>query len=744
MSQSGRPGGPRIGYLTSDLAVPFERELLGYALKTADALGIELIATCGGWLRKNGADATAYDVMRRARLEGYVLCAHTVCVGMTTEEIAAFARSFAPAQVVIVGAEVPGFRCHLVTNRAGAAALTQHLVTTHVRRRFAIVRGPIGHNEADARLAGCLGALKSHGLEVPPEFVLSGDFNPEGGEAAAERLLALSPNLRDVDAVVFANDLMAIAALDVFARARISIPAAVSIAGFDDIEMAHLARNPLTTVRQPLERQIRHAIKDLVEMQEGAKHAELVEHRTRLVLRRSCGCALVTSERISSAPPPRGGSHSVAELRDYGVAIAADLNATLKNSMLPRALSDSWALDLVESFVSRIGGDDQDFIERIDAAASALVQQDEPLKPLREAVLILRRQLSGLTGGSGPAADSLDDATAEALLTIGSVEALREAQRRRVLEAVGVDLATASAALSSAGSVNELAQVACATFPRLGIETCVPVLLDDSEEGSVPFCYVNERAGHAWVRQPEELLLPPGVAGHQLLVPMAAQGAALGYVIYDAHLESLLLTTRLTLALGAALHSALLKERLETAYEQIAKQALKDSLTGLWNRRYLEERLREEIARCQRSGEYLSACIVDLDGFKQVNDRHGHDAGDRVLVSVAGVLSQCVRSSDVVSRLGGDEFVVLLASSGEAEALEVAERIVADLNKKDMFGLVSASVGVATREAGAGPNRDAGRALLRDADRALLHAKRVGKCQALHYSKLQLAEPLSP
>ena len=69
MSQMGRPGGPRIGYLTSDLAVPFERELLGYALKTADALGIELVATCGGWLRKNGADATAYDVMRRAREE---------------------------------------------------------------------------------------------------------------------------------------------------------------------------------------------------------------------------------------------------------------------------------------------------------------------------------------------------------------------------------------------------------------------------------------------------------------------------------------------------------------------------------------------------------------------------------------------------------------------------------------------------------------------------------------------------
>ncbi len=734
---------PRIGYLTSDLAVPFEREMLGHALKAADALGVELVATCGGWLRKEGAAATAYDVMRRARLPGYVLCAHTVCVGMSTEEIAAFARSFAPAEVVIVGAAVPGFRCHVVSNKSGAAALTRHLIAEHGRKRFAVVRGPIGHGEADARLAGCLAALEGHGLSVPGHFILEGDFNPESGEAAAERLLELSPNLSDLDAVVFANDLMAIAALDVFARARIAIPSAVSIVGFDDIEMAHLARNPLTTVRQPLDRQVENAITDLVDMLRGTKRAELVEHRTRLVLRRSCGCALVTAERISSVPPPQGGVlPDETGLRDYALAIAADLSTTVKDSTLPRALSSAWALDLVESFLSRIGGDDQGFIERIDAAASTLVQQDEPLRPLRDAVLVLRRQLSGLTGSSGPIADGLEDATAEALLTIGSIEALREAQRRRVLEAVGVDLATASATISAAGSVSELAQAACATFPRLGIRTCVPVISNDSTEGdgsqqdTVPFCYVNGHPGYSWARKNAAWILPRGTTGHQLLVPMAAQGTALGYVIYDANPQSLLLMTRLTLALGAALHSAMLKERLEQAYEQIAQQALKDPLTGLWNRRYLEQRLREEIGRSQRSGEPLSACIVDLDGFKQVNDLYGHDAGDAVLISVADTLTACVRTCDVVSRLGGDEFVVLLSASTETDALEVAERIVAQLNRSDKFEMISASVGVATSAADTMTGSDPGRALLRNADRALLLAKRQGKCQALHAAGL--------
>lgn len=740
MSRTGQANRRRIGYLTSDLAVPFDRELLTHAMKAASNLGVELVATCGGWYRQGSAETFAYDVMRRAELDGYVLCAHTVCVGMTTDEIADFAKSFAPAKVVIVGTDVPGFRCHTVSNRAGAGALTQHLITSHQRRRFAIVRGPIGHSEADARLAGCLNALKSHQITVPPELIIVGDFNYDSGLRAAERLLELTPGLADVDAVVFANDFMAIAALDVFARARVSIPRAVSVAGFDDIEMAHLARAPLTTVRQPLKSQIDGALEDLVTALDGPENTGLVQHRTRLVLRRSCGCALVTRERISSAPPPRPGDADMLHgLEEYGITIAADLNASLKDSTLPRALSEDWANDLVDSFVSRISGDDEDFIERIDATANALVQQDEPLTPLREAVLLLRRQLIGVTGSSGAAADDLDDATAEALLTIGSVEALREAQRRRVLEAIAVDLASASAAISAAGSVSELGELAYSVFQPLNIATCVPVLLEGANgSGSVsfPFAYVNEQRDYPLPRvEPGRLALPPGIVQQLLLVPMASQGVAMGYALYDAKPDSFLLETRLTLALGAALRSAILKERLEGANEQIALQALKDPLTGLWNRRYLDERLSEEMARSQRFGKPLSACVVDLDGFKQVNDQHGHDAGDRVLISVAEAMTKAVRCNDVVTRLGGDEFVVLLSCSDQGEALEVARRIVAELDRSDAFGLVSASAGVATADC-TEVSPDLGHRLLLDADRALLEAKRTGKCRALHHADI--------
>jgi DNA-binding LacI/PurR family transcriptional regulator len=202
----------RIGYLTADLNVPFERELLTHALRTAQTLDIEMLAACGGSLRPHPTpDASAYEAIRRARLDGILLCAHTVCVGMTRTEIAEFAQSFAPARVAVVGVEVPGFSSHTVSNESGAAALTEHLLVTHRRRKFAVVCGPAGHEEAEARRRGVEFALRRHGVPLSPSNVLPGDFTHRAGRAAAGGLLRRDPGLADVDAIVFANDLMAIA-----------------------------------------------------------------------------------------------------------------------------------------------------------------------------------------------------------------------------------------------------------------------------------------------------------------------------------------------------------------------------------------------------------------------------------------------------------------------------------------------------------------------------------------------------
>jgi len=169
-----------------------------------------------------------------------------------------------------------------------------------------------------------------------------------------------------------------------------------------------------------------------------------------------------------------------------------------------------------------------------------------------------------------------------------------------------------------------------------------------------------------------------------------------------------------------------LRARLERERDAMRRFALRDPLTGLANRRALDERLGYEIARHTRHGESFAVLALDLDGFKLVNDRFGHDAGDELLREAAAALVEAVRAQDTVVRLGGDEFCVLAPQTGEAAAEHLAERV-RDALRGVTAGLsgLSASIGSAAFPAdGTTPE-----ALLGAADLAALEAKRRSRAR---------------
>lgn len=177
---------------------------------------------------------------------------------------------------------------------------------------------------------------------------------------------------------------------------------------------------------------------------------------------------------------------------------------------------------------------------------------------------------------------------------------------------------------------------------------------------------------------------------------------------------------------GPALaRAALLAVERQRLRRELLALALRDPLTGLANRAVLDDRLAHALASARRHGGSLALLFVDLDAFKPVNDRLGHQAGDAVLVAVAERLRRAVRPSDTVARHGGDEFAVLCEKAGSREdVLAIARRLVADLAQPFTVGgatvRISASVGVAFAQPGA---EDPGE-LVRRADRAMYAAKR--------------------
>jgi diguanylate cyclase (GGDEF)-like protein len=155
----------------------------------------------------------------------------------------------------------------------------------------------------------------------------------------------------------------------------------------------------------------------------------------------------------------------------------------------------------------------------------------------------------------------------------------------------------------------------------------------------------------------------------------------------------------------------ILAVRNERLLERLAAEARLDALTGLLNRRGLDERLEVELARGVREMAPLAVAAFDIDTFKAINDEHGHDAGDRVLVEVAGVLTSQSRAVDAVARTGGDEFVVVLPGAGLGDAQAFVERVCAR-------AAVSLSGGAASELPPIDPAR-----LFEAADRSLYRAK---------------------
>jgi diguanylate cyclase (GGDEF)-like protein len=214
--------------------------------------------------------------------------------------------------------------------------------------------------------------------------------------------------------------------------------------------------------------------------------------------------------------------------------------------------------------------------------------------------------------------------------------------------------------------------------------------------------------------------------GATACIPLNAQGQQLGFLYVSAADDGFM--SRVQLIETAAEQLAMALSNLELQ-ERLRIQSIREPLTGLFNRRYLEESLARELARCERRGLPLAVMMLDLDHFKRFNDTHGHPGGDALLAGFGALLQSLSRQEDIACRYGGEEFTLILPEAGPQAALERAEQIRVAVEGMRIQHLgkdlppVTVSIGLAfAPDDGVDPE-----SLVRHADRALYKAKSRGR-----------------
>ncbi|MBE9227748.1 diguanylate cyclase [Phormidium sp. LEGE 05292] len=215
--------------------------------------------------------------------------------------------------------------------------------------------------------------------------------------------------------------------------------------------------------------------------------------------------------------------------------------------------------------------------------------------------------------------------------------------------------------------------------------------------------------------------------GESLCVPMMAQGEALG-VLYLTASKGLLTKAKQQLAITVAEQIALALGNLKL-HEALQQQSIRDPLTGLFNRRYLEESLEREVSRAERKEQNLGIIMLDVDHFKRFNDTFGHDAGDTLLRELGLFLKKNIRGSDIACRFGGEEFLIILPEASVEVTVQRAELIREGIkhlnlhNRNQQLGTITVSLGVAIFP----QHGMTGEIVIQAADTALYQAKAQGR-----------------
>ncbi len=489
--------------------------------------------------------------------------------------------------LVCIGCKIKDAPQIRTDNYTAMRELVEHYVVDHSMRRIHFVKGIEGNADAEERFRAYVDVLTEHNIPIVPERISQGDFYVTGGELAAKEIL--SSDLPFPEAIVCANDVMAITICDILASKGYRVPEDVVISGYD-YTLEGLNHNPkLTTVRCRFKALGETACKVMCDRIEGKETPEKVLLPDEVIYEESCGCH---------------GRHESDEARRQKVACGMEIAQrifihqmiNLEKNMMESTTYEHW-LDELRNFISQINPSEfyccvnEDFVENVFESGG--IEQED---------------MDG---------------------------------EERLAYSTMVDVI-----LAYQGNVFKNK----ASFPSsYGFDG----IFQDTEGGKLyifsPLHYLDRNFGYF------------------VFVDSAFPVANQMYVSW-------------LISMGNSIENIRKQSLLRNAMKRLDEMYIRDSLTGAYNRFGMERFFTELKHKCMRTKLLMQVSFTDIDGLKVINDKYGHEEGDRIISAAADILQKKAKKSYVV-RYGGDEFIVIGAISAEKEIEDYWKKVAEEIEK---------------------------------------------------------------
>lgn len=534
MSQRRR----RVGFVVDWLRDSYQLAVLEGAAEEAENQGVDLVVLPGGVI---GADHEhgirrnrIYQLIDEQTFSALVVMTGTLGNAGDVQVMSRICPDFPADRICHVAIAVEGSPSILIDNHRGIRSLVEHLHWVHRCRHIAFIRGPESNEEAEARYQAYRDALQAVGLPFDERLVCPGNFLRSAGTDAIRILLDERGVLPDeLDAIVAADDLMALAAMEELARRRIRVPADVAVVGFDDVDEARYATPPLSTVQQPLRLQGKAAVQAAL----ASSDVKPLVLDTVSIFRRSCGCTAEDPGFLTMRPKVDTRLSLEASVERRRTLIISELERTLAGTS--NGMQDGWEGELFDALLASIRGDEGAFRERFDLLLGAVVESRLNAELGQVLVSGLRRQLSVCAGDDVAQIRQVESLLHDARILASHAMARAEAQKRIELECQARVLTEVSLEVGSATSERRVAAFA-ECLPRLGITDCLVCEYSADNQASVVFHLEGGelQSASAGRQFPAPELGPPEIEfirrnGNLIVQPFDDGTSAIGFAVLE-------------------------------------------------------------------------------------------------------------------------------------------------------------------------------------------------------------------